>query len=150
MKATELIAFLGKSIEDKLFLEFLEINNFNTKKFPNKKRGKGQGSKWLCPESKLHGIELRFGFEGSELNLQEIIFSKPQSNGLLPVCQIEYPFGLHLNQKIKDYSPILGVTIGFIEPQLQNYKYKNYEITLVFDPNDLDKKVKSIEIRIKK
>jgi hypothetical protein len=42
MKASELISFLGKSIDDKLFLEFLETNNFSTKKFPKTERGRNQ------------------------------------------------------------------------------------------------------------
>lgn len=80
MYAIELIKFLGKSIDDNLFLEFLKDNNFNTKNFPKSDRGRNQKSKSMCPISKLHGIELRFGFEETRLNLQEIIFSKPQSD----------------------------------------------------------------------
>lgn len=148
MKATELISFLGKSIDDKSFLEFLETNNFSTKKFPKQSRSKAQGAKLLSPISKLHGIEMRFGFEKNELQLYEIVFSKPQSDGLQSVNEIEYPFGLHLNQKNADYETILGDFVGFDEPQLREYQYKNYAITIVFEPNDVDKKIKNIEISI--
>ncbi len=148
MKAKELISFLGKSVNDLSFLEFLEINNFDIKKLPKQERSKNQKAKVLCPTFLLHGLELRFGFEKEQLNLQEIVFFKPQSNGLQEVHEIEYPFGLHLNQKKSEYEAILGDFVGYDEPQSRDYYYKNYNITILFEPSDLDKKIKSIEISI--
>ncbi len=148
MKTIELIHFLGKSIDDALFLEFLQTNNFDISKMPKNERNRSQKSKHTISISKLHGIELRFCFENSVLKLYEIIFSKPQSDGFLPIYQIEYPFGLYLNQKLADYEKIVGNSVGFIEQQLHDYHYKNYAITVVFEPNDLDKKIKNIEISI--
>ena len=98
---------------------------------------------------KIARHRIAFGFEETELNLQEIIFSKPQSDGLLQVYEIEYPFGLHMNQKIADYEKILGNFVGFDEPQLREYQYKYYQITIIFEPKDIDKKIKSIEVSIK-
>ena len=146
MKAIQLIKFLGESVNNPSFLEFLETNNLDTKKFPKSERGKNQRSKLMYPISKLHGIELRFGFEKEVLELYEIIFSKPQSDGLQPIFEIEYPFGLHLNQKNADYEIILGNFVGFDEPQSRDYFYKNYAITIFFEPSDVNKKIKSIEI----
>ena len=146
MKAIELISFLGKSVDDVMFREFLETHHFNTKKFPKPERVQKKSSNVI---SKLHGTELRFGFEKEVLELYEIIFSKPQSDGLQPVYKIDYPFGLFLNQKMADYEKILGKPVGYIEPQLQEYRYKNYAITIVFEPAEVDKKIMSIEIRLK-
>ena len=148
MKAKELISFLGKSVNDTLFLEFLETNNFDISKMPRSERNRSPKSKHTTSISKLHGIELRFCFENSILELYEIIFSKPQSDGFLPIYEIEYPFGLHLNQKNRDYEAILGDFVGYDEPQLREYHYKIYQITIVFESSDLDRKIKNIEISI--
>ena len=148
MKAKELIQFLGKSVEDTLFLEFLESNNFDISKMPTNERGRNQKSKHTTSISGLHGIELRFCFENSVLKFYEIIFFKPKSDGLQKVHEIEYPYSLYLNQKVADYEAILGDFAGFDEPQLREYHYKKYRITIVFEPKDLDKKIKKIEISI--
>ena len=148
MKAKELIQFLGKSVEDTLFLEFLESNNFDISKMPRNERGRNQKSKHTTSLSGLHGIEMRFCFENAILKFYEIIFFKPKSDGLQKVYEVEFPFGLHLHQKNIDYEAILGDFVGFNEPQLREYQYKKYKITIVFESSDLDKKIKSIEISI--
>lgn len=149
MKAKELISFLGKSIDDTLFLEFLETNNFDISKMPRNERNRSPKSKHTDSISKLHGIELCFCFENSVLELYEIIFFKPKSDGFQAIYEIEYPFGLHLHQKIADYEKIFDNSAGFIEPQSRNYYYKNYAITIFFESTDLDKKIISFEISIK-
>ncbi len=149
MKAIELIQFLGKNIHNESFLIFLETNHFNIKKLPKLERGISQSAKLLCPTFKFHGIELCFGFENEQLNLQKIVLFKPQSDGLLPVFEIDYPFGLYLNQKRSEYEAILGNFAGFDEPQFREYHYKKYVITIVSDPSDIDKKSKRIEIKVK-
>lgn len=150
MKAIELIQYLGHDIEDQAFLEFLAQHHFSTKKFPKKGRGPIQGAKWMFPNSNLHGVAFCFGFENAGLNLEGIAFYKPESNGIDSVYKIDYPFGLHLNQKIDSYERILGDPIGWIEPQFHDYYYKKYGVTIYFDPKDLDKKIKEIEISIKR
>ena len=148
MKIIELISFLGKSVNNPDLIAFLEMNHFDLKKLPKQERSKNQSSKNLCPVFLLHGIELRFGFEQEALEIYEIVLFQPKSDGLQKVYDVEYPFGLYLNQKVADYEAILGNFIGFDEPQLREYHYKKYKITIVFDPSDLDKKIKSIEISI--
>lgn len=146
MKAIQLIKFLGESINNPSFLEFLESNNFDMSKMPRNERSRNQKSKHTTSISKLHGIELRFCFENAVLELYEIIFFKPQSDGFEAIHEIEYPFGLHLNQKNVDYETILGDFVGFDEPQSRDYFYKNHAITIFFEPSDINKKIKSIEI----
>ena len=145
MKAKELTSFFGKSVNDTLFLEFLETNNFDIKKLPNqdRKKQKAEISTFL-----LHGIQLCFAFKDSQLLLYRIEFFKPKSDWLQKAFEIEYPFGLHLNQKKSEYEAILGDFVGFDEPQSRDYLYKNYAITIIFEPSDLDKKIKNIEISI--
>jgi hypothetical protein len=149
MKSSDLISFLGKSIHNESFLLFLETNHFSTNKFPGKERRNSLSSKSASIISKLHGIELNLGFDGSEILLMGIVFFKPQSDGLQPVYTIEYPFGLYLNQKINEYSSILGETVGYIEPHYHNYIFRNYALSIYFEPGDLYKKIKNIEITLK-
>ncbi len=148
MKIIELIFFLEKSVNDHDLIAFLETNHFDLKKLPRQERSKNQSSKVLCPIFLLHGIELRFGFEKEVLELYEIVLFQPKSDGLQKAHEIEYPFGLYPNQKVADYEAILGDFTGFDEPQLREYQCKKYKITIVFEPKDLDKKIKKIEISI--
>ena len=146
MKAKDLIQFLGKSVDDLSFLEFLETNNFDIKKLPrqDRKKRKSETSIFL-----LHGIQLCFAFTNNQLLLYRIEFFKPKSDGLQPAHEIKYPFGLHLNQKKSEYEAILGDFVGFDEPQSRNYDYKNYDFDIFFEFGDNDKKMKRIEITIK-
>ena len=147
MLAKELIQFIEKSVNDSTFLEFLEINNFDTKKLPNQERKKQKAE---VATFLLQGIELCFTFENNQLQLYRIIFFKPKSDGLQNTPQIDYPFGLYLNQKKSDYETILGNFVGFDEPQSRDYHFKNYAVTINFEPSDEDKKIKIIEISMKK
>ena len=45
MKAKVLLSFLGKSVNDTLFLEFLETNNFDISKMPKNERNRSPKSK---------------------------------------------------------------------------------------------------------
>ncbi len=149
MKAIDIISFLGQSVSETSFFTFLESHNFDTKKFSKLGQRQNKKLKRIEAISKLHGIELRFTIENEILELNVIVFSKPQSDGLQAVYEIEYPFGLHLNQKKEDYEIILGDFVGFDEPQSREFHYKNYAITRFFEPKDTDKKIKSFGIFVK-
>ena len=146
MKAKELLSFLGKSVNDLSFLEFLQENNFDIKRLPRQERKKQKAETSIFL---LHGIQLCFSFENDQLLLYRIEFFKPKSDGLHPAYEIDYPFGLYLNQKKSEYEAILSGFVGFDEPQFRNYHYKTFDIDIFFAFDDDEKKIKRIEISIK-